>query len=77
MQNMSIVQSIRGEDQLVLNGCRYRQDRLVQRCIKDNRKGCARFDAVSYEIYKDQICQAPSPNETEKVRYTYELRKMT
>jgi hypothetical protein len=71
----SIVQSIRGKDQLIFNGFRYRQDRLVRRCIKDNRKGRAHLDGVSYEIDKDPIYQAMNTNTTEKVLHTHETRE--
>jgi hypothetical protein len=72
----SIVQSIRGKDQLIFNGFRYRQDRLlVRRCIKDNRKGRARLDGVNYEIDKDHICQVMNTNTTEKVLHTHETRE--
>jgi hypothetical protein len=72
---MSIVQSIRGKDQLVLNEFRYRQDRLVWHCIEDNCRERARFEKVSYEICQDHIDQASNPNETEKALYVHEIRQ--
>jgi hypothetical protein len=53
MNHMSIDQSIRGEDQLILNAFRYRKDWLVYCCVKGNCRERTRYDRVSYEIYKD------------------------
>ena len=63
---MSVVQSIKGKDQLLLDGFRYRRDRSVWRCIKKNCKARARYDGNIYQNYQDHICQAPDPNEIEK-----------
>ena len=72
---MSIIRSIKGKDRLLLDGFRYRRDRLVWRCVKDNSKGRARYDGVVYEPYRDHTCQAPDPDEIEKSVYNYEIRK--
>ncbi|CAF3026468.1 unnamed protein product [Rotaria sp. Silwood2] len=72
---MSVVQSIKGKDQLLLDGSRYRRDRLVWRCIKKNCKARARYDGNIYQNYQDHICQAPDPNEIEKAVYDHEIRK--
>ncbi|CAF1411559.1 unnamed protein product, partial [Didymodactylos carnosus] len=67
--------SIKGKDQVLLDGFRYRRDRLVWRCVKDNCKGRARYDGVMYEMYQDHICQAPDPNEIEKAVFNHEIRQ--
>jgi hypothetical protein len=72
---MSIVQSMKGKDQLLLEGFRYRRDRLVWRCVKDNCKGRARHDGLNYIMYRNHICQAPDPNEIEKAVFIDEIRK--
>ncbi|CAF1112166.1 unnamed protein product [Rotaria sordida] len=72
---MSIIQSIRGKDQLILDGYRHRRDKLVWRCVKDNCKGRARYDGLIYEMYQDHICQAPNPDEIEKAVFNHEIRK--
>ena len=48
---MSIIQSIKAKDQLLLDGYRYRRDKLVWRCVKRNCKGRARHNGVTYEMY--------------------------
>ena len=72
---MSLIKSIEGNDQLLLDGSRYRQDRSVWRCVKANCKDHARYDGTTYEIYQDHICQASDPNENEKALFTYEIRQ--
>jgi hypothetical protein len=69
IEAMSIILSSKNKDQLLLDGFRYRRDRLVWRCIKDKCKGCARFDGNIYEAYTDHTCQAPNPEEIEKAIY--------
>jgi hypothetical protein len=68
---MSLIKSIKGSDQLLLDGFRYRRDRLVWRCVKANCKGRARHDGNIYQMYQDHICQAPDPNEIEKALFNY------
>ena len=63
---MSIILSSKGKDQL-LYGYRYRRDRFTWRCIKDNCKGRARHNGTTYEMYQSYPCQAPNPEEIEKV----------
>jgi hypothetical protein len=63
---MSIVQSIRDKDQLILDGSRYHRDKLVWRCVKDKCKGRARYDGLLYEMYQNHVCQAPDSDEIEK-----------
>ncbi|CAF2066603.1 unnamed protein product [Rotaria magnacalcarata] len=72
---MSFIKSGRGNDQLLLDGFRYRRDRLVWRCIKDRCKGRARYDENTFKMYWDHICQVPNPDEIEKAVYNYEVRK--
>ena len=72
---MSIIKSTKGSDQLLLDGFRYRRDRLVWRCIKDGCKGRARYNENSFKMYRDHICQAPNPDEIEKAVFHYEIRK--
>ena len=50
---MSIILSTKGKDQFLLDDFRYRRDRLVWRCIKDNCKGRARHDNTIYEYLID------------------------
>ncbi|CAF1513162.1 unnamed protein product [Didymodactylos carnosus] len=57
------------------HGFRFRRDRLVWRCVKDNCKGRARYNGVMYEMYQDHICQAPDPNEIEKAVFNHEIRQ--
>jgi hypothetical protein len=71
---MSIIQSIKGKDQLLFDGFRYRRDRLVWRCVKDKCKGRARYDGVVHEMYQNHICQAPDPDQIEKAAFTHEIR---
>lgn len=75
LQSMTTIKSIRGKDQLLLDGFRYRQDREAWRCVKDKCKGRIRFDGTKYEVYSDHVCQAPNPNEIEKALYMHEIRK--
>jgi hypothetical protein len=56
---MSLTKYIKDKDQLLLDGFRYRRDRLVWRCIKNKCKGRARYNGTMYTIYQDHICQAP------------------
>ena len=63
---MSLIKSIKGNDQLLLDGFRYRRDRLVWHCVKASCKGRARPDGNTFNMYKDHICQAPDPNEIKK-----------
>ena len=72
---MSVIKSIKGNDQLLLDEYRYRRDRLVWRCVKVNCKGRARYDGITYKMYQDRICQAPDPNEIEKGLFNYEIKK--
>ncbi|CAF1060587.1 unnamed protein product, partial [Rotaria magnacalcarata] len=72
---MSFIKSGRGNDQLLLDGFRYRRDRLVWCCIKDRCKGRARYDENTFKMYWDHICQVPNPDEIEKAVYNYEVRK--
>ncbi|CAF4908831.1 unnamed protein product, partial [Rotaria magnacalcarata] len=72
---MSFIKSGRGNDQLLLDGFRYRRDRLVWRCIKDRCKGRAPYDENTFKMYWDHICQVPNPDEIEKAVYNYEVRK--
>ncbi|CAF1552573.1 unnamed protein product [Rotaria sp. Silwood1] len=72
---MSVIKSIKGSDQLLLDGFRYRRDRLVWRCVKANCKGRARHDGNIYQMYQDHICQAPDLNEIEKALFNYETKK--
>ena len=65
-KNMSLIKSIKGSDQLLFDGFRYRRDRPVWRCVKANCKGRARYDGILYKMYQDHICQAPDPNEIEE-----------
>ncbi len=53
-------------DQLLLDGFRYRGDRLVCRCVKASCKGRARLDGINFKIYKGHICQVPGPNVIKK-----------
>ncbi|CAF1607524.1 unnamed protein product, partial [Adineta ricciae] len=72
---MSLIKSSKGNDQLLLDGFRYRRDRTVWRCVKDKCKGRARPDGNSFEAYQDHTCQAPDPDEIEKALYNHEIRK--
>ena len=72
---MSIVLSTKGKDQLPLESYRYRRDRLIWRCIKDNCKDRACHDGTSYEMYQSHACQAPNPEEIEKSVRSYEIRR--
>ena len=72
---MSLIKSSKGNDQLLLDGFRYRQDKATWRCVKDKCKGRARSDGNTFKMYQDHICQAPNPDEIEKVLFNYEIRK--
>ena len=48
---MSVIKSIKGNDQLLLGGFRYRRDRSVWRCVKVNCKGRARYGGTTYEMH--------------------------
>ncbi|CAF1201760.1 unnamed protein product [Rotaria sordida] len=72
---MSLIKSVKGKDQLLLDGYRYRRDRLVWHCVTNSRKGRARYDDGSYTAYQDHICRAPDPDEIEKALYNYEIKK--
>ncbi|CAF3429537.1 unnamed protein product [Rotaria socialis] len=72
---MSLINSSKGSDQLLLDGFRYRRDKAVWRCVKDKCKGRARSDGNSFKMHQDHICQAPDPDEIEKALYNYEIRK--
>jgi hypothetical protein len=72
---MSLIKSIKGKDQLLLDGYRYRRDRLVWRCVKDRCKGRARYDDGIYTVYQEHMCQAPDPDEIEKALYNHEIKK--
>ena len=63
---MSLIKSAKGNDQLLLDGFRYRRDRLVWRCVKNGCKGRARYDDNNFKMYQDHICQAANPDEIEK-----------
>ncbi|CAF4752801.1 unnamed protein product [Rotaria sp. Silwood2] len=65
---MSVIKSIKGSDQLLLDGFRYRRDRLVWRRVKANCKGRARHDGNIYQMYQDHICQARDPNDIENLK---------
>ena len=66
---------IKGSDQLLLDGYRYRRDRLLWRCVKANCKGRARCDGITCKMDLDHICQALDPNEIEKALFNYEIKK--
>ena len=66
---MSLIKSSKGNDQLLLDGFRYRRDKAVWRCVKDKCKGRARSDGNSFKMYQAHICQAPDPDEVEKALY--------
>jgi hypothetical protein len=72
---MSLIKSIKGSDQILLDGFRYHRDRLVWRCVKNKRKGRALYDEIMFKMYQDHICQAPDPNEIEKALFNYEIKK--
>ena len=72
---MSLIESIKGNDQLLLDGFRYHRDRSVWRYVKANCKGHSGHDGATYEMHQDHICQAPDPNEIEKALFTYEIRQ--
>ena len=74
---MSTILSTEGKDQLLLEGCRYRRDRLTWRCIKDNCKDRVCHSGIAYEMYQNHACQAPNPEEIEKFEYSYEIRRKT
>ncbi|CAF1153140.1 unnamed protein product [Rotaria sordida] len=57
---MSLIKSVKGKDQLLLDGYRYRR---------------ARYDDGIYTTYQDHICRAPDPDEIEKALYNYEIKK--
>ena len=52
---MFVIKSIKTSDQLLLDGYRYRRDRLVWRCVKANCKSRARYDGIKYKMYQDRI----------------------
>ena len=66
LMKMSLIKSVKGKDQLLLDGYRYRRDRLAWRCITNKCKGHARYDDGIYTAYQDHVCQAPNPDEIEK-----------
>ena len=72
---MSFFKSIKGNDQLRLDGFRYCRDRSVWLCLNANCKGRTRYNGTTYNMYQDHICQAPDPNEIEKALFTYENRQ--
>ncbi|CAF3759513.1 unnamed protein product [Rotaria sordida] len=57
---MSLIKSVKGKDQLLLDGYRYRR---------------ARYDDGIYTTYQDHICRAPDSDEIEKALYNYEIKK--
>jgi hypothetical protein len=63
---MSLIKSIQKSDQLLLDGFRYRGDRLVCRCVKTSCKDRARLDGNKFKMYKGHICQAPDPTVIKK-----------
>ena len=67
--------SLKSTNQLLLDGFRYRRDRLVWRCIKEGCKDRARYHENSFKMYRDHICQAPNTDEIEKAVFHYEIRK--
>ena len=48
---MSLIKSVKGKDQLLLDGYRYRRDRLVWHCVTNSCKGRARYDNEINTIY--------------------------
>lgn len=72
---MSIIQSTKGKDQLLLEGFRYRRDRAVWRCVKVKCRGRAREEGFNYKMYQAHCCQAPNPDEVEKAVFNHEIRK--
>ena len=72
---MSLIKSFKRNDQLLLDGFRYRRDRSVWRCVKANFKGRARYDRTTYEMYQDHEYQASDPNDIEKAPFTYEIKQ--
>ena len=72
---MSIILSTKGKDQLLLEGYRYRRDRLTWHCVKDNCKGRIRHNGTTYEMYQSHASQASNPEEIEKSVYSYETRR--
>ncbi|CAF4336433.1 unnamed protein product [Rotaria sp. Silwood2] len=62
---MSIVQSCKGKDQLLLDGYRYRHTNkslINWRCVKHNCNGSAMFDGAQYVKLNDHI-HPPNPDE--------------
>ncbi len=53
---MSLIKSIQGSDQLLLDGFRYRVDRSVWPCVKVDCKGRARPGEITCKMYKDHVC---------------------
>ena len=72
---ISIILSINSKDQLLLNGYRYRWNRLTWRCIKDNWKGCSPHNGTTYEMHQSHERQIPDPEEIEKAVYNSTIRK--
>jgi hypothetical protein len=72
---MSLIKTIEGSDQLLLDGFRYRGDRSVWRCVKAGCRGHAPPDGTIFKMYKDHICQVRDPNEIVKALYNYEIKK--
>ena len=71
---MSLIKSAKGNDQLLLDGFRYRRNRLVWRCVKNGCKGRARYGDNNFKMYQEHICQAANPDEMEKTVFNYEIR---
>ncbi|CAF1098713.1 unnamed protein product [Adineta steineri] len=72
---MPVIKSFKNSDQLLLDGYRYRRDKLAWRCVTNGCKGRASYDKGIYTTYQDPICRAPDPDEIEKVLYNYEIKK--
>ncbi len=53
---MSLIKSIQGSDQLLLDGFRYRGDRSVWPSVKVDCKDRARPHGIACKMYKDHIC---------------------
>jgi hypothetical protein len=68
---MSIILSTGGKDQLLLDGFRYRRDKLIWRFVEDNCEGRAQHDGTIYEIYQSHSRQKPNPEEIVYFLYMY------
>ncbi len=72
---MSIVKSSKNQDQLLLDGYRYRRankSKTIWRCCRNNCAGRVRFDGIGYVSVTDHL-HAPNPEETISIEFKSDI----